>query len=81
MLAKLVITVVTFFNLLSNTNSLECMSMINEKCRYRPKIIDVHTNDPVFYPYSIKVNKCSGSCNNINNLYAKLCIPDIVKKN
>ena len=37
MLAKLVITVVTFFNLLSNTNSLECMSMINEKCRYRPQ--------------------------------------------
>ena len=37
------------------------MSMINQKCMPRPKIIDVNTNDPVCYPYSIKVNKCSGT--------------------
>ena len=33
----------------------------------------------MFYPYSIKVNKCSGSCSNINDPYAKLCVPDIIK--
>ena len=44
-----------------------------------PKITDINANEPVFYPYSIKINKCSGSCNNINVPYAKLCIPDIVK--
>ena len=33
----------------------------------------------MFYPYSIKVNKCSGSCNTINNPFAKLCVPDITK--
>ena len=27
----------------------------------------------------IKVNKCSGSYKNINNLYSELCVPDIVK--
>ena len=32
-----------------------------------------------FYPYSILANKCSGSCNNINDPYAKLCVPDVVK--
>ena len=31
-----------------------------------------------FYPYSVQISKCSGSCN-INNLYAKLCVPDVVK--
>ena len=81
MLRKLFTTVVTFFNLFLNTSSLECMSMINQKCMPRPKIIDVNTNDPVFYPYSIKVNKCSGTCNNINNPHGKICIPDIIKKN
>ena len=25
------------------------------------------------------INKCSGSGNNINDSYAKLCIPDVVK--
>ena len=33
----------------------------------------------MFYPFSIKVNKCSGSCNNINVPYAKLCVPNVVK--
>ena len=31
------------------------------------------------FPFSIETNKCSGSCNNINYLYAKICIPDVVK--
>ena len=43
------------------------------------KIIDVNANEPVFYPYSIKINKCSGSCNNINDPFAKLCVPIIIK--
>ena len=33
----------------------------------------------MFYPFSIKVNKCSGNCNNINDPYAKICVPDTVK--
>ena len=68
----------TFFNL-SCVNSLECVSMKNQEFKTRPKIIDVNSNQPVFYPYSITVNKCSGSCNNINDPYAKLCVPDIPK--
>ena len=29
-------------------------------------------------PYSILVNKCSGGFNNINDLYAKSCVSDVV---
>ena len=50
--------------------------MNNQEWKTRTKIIN---NEPVFYPSSIKVNKCSGSSNNINNPYAKLCVPDVVK--
>ena len=53
--------------------------MSNQECKARPKIINVNNNESVFYPYSIKVNKCSGSCSNINYPYAKLCISDNVK--
>ena len=70
--------ITTFFNL-SYVNSLECISMNNQECKARPKIINVNNNEPVFYTYIIKVNKCSGSCNNINDPYAKLCVPDIIK--
>ena len=30
----------------------------------------------MFYPYSVKVNKCKGSCNTINDPYAKISVPD-----
>ena len=70
---------ISFLNILK-VKSLECMSVVNQKCMSRPKIIDINANEPVIYPYSIKVNKCSGSCNNINNdPFAKLCVPDITK--
>ena len=42
-------------------------------------MIDINNNEPSFYTFSISVNKCIGSCNNINDLYAKLCVSDIVK--
>ena len=59
--------------------ALECVSVINEKCSARPKIIDTNANEPVFYPLSIDVNKYGGDCNTINDPMAKLCVPDIVK--
>ena len=53
--------------------------MNNQKCKTRPQIVNVNGDDPVFFPFSIKTSKCSGSCNNINNPLAKLCVPDVVK--
>ena len=53
--------------------------MNNQECKVRPQIVNVNEDDPVFFPFSIKTSKCSGSCNNINNPCAKLCVPDVVK--
>ena len=66
-----------------NTVPLKCVSMNNQECKIRPKIMNINSNEPLFYPYSILVNKCSGSCNNINdpytlnNFYDKLVISRI----
>ena len=51
----------------------------NQKCKVRPEIINVNSDEPVFYPFSIKTTKCSGSCNNINDTYAKICVSDVAK--
>ena len=56
---------------LVSTTPLSCISMNNQTCKVRPEIINFNSNEPVFYPFSIKTSKCSGSCNNINDLYAK----------
>ena len=63
----------------TNASSLNCISMINQECKTRPQVVNVNSNIPIFYPFSIKISKCSGNCNNINNPYAKICIPDIIK--
>ena len=53
--------------------------MNNQECKIRPQLININSNEPSFYPYSIEINKCSGICNNINRSYAKLCATDVVK--
>ena len=45
----------------------------------RRQIVSVNSDEPVFYSFSTKTIKCSGSCNNITDLYAKMCVPDVVK--
>ena len=53
--------------------------MKNRECKVRPEIISINSNNPMFYPFSIKINKCSGNCNNIDDLYARICVPDVIK--
>ena len=53
--------------------------MNNKGCKIRPEVININSNELSFYPYSILTNKCSGSCNDVNNPYAKLCVPDVVE--
>ena len=69
----------TIFSSFTNVNSLECISMSNQPCKTRPEIINISSNNPIFYPFRIKINKCSGNCNNINDPYARDCVSDIVK--
>ena len=64
---------------LPSVNSLKCISMNNQECKVRPQIVNVNGNEPVFFPISIKTSKCSRSCYNINNPYAKLCVFDVAK--
>ena len=53
--------------------------MNNQGCKIRTEISNPNTNEPMFYSFSIKINKCKGSCNTINNPYAKICVPGQIK--
>ena len=53
--------------------------MTNPECKVRLQIVNVNSNKPIFYLFSIKTSKCSGSCNNINDPFTKICDPDVVK--
>ena len=72
-------TGLAFLSTLTNANLLSCISMNNQGCKIRPEIVNINSKESIFFPVSIKASKCSSSCNNINNLHAKLCVPDVVK--
>ena len=76
---QIFISALMYFGSLPNVNRLECISMKNQECTVRPKIIDINSNNPIFYPFSIKTNKCSGNCNNFSDPYTTICISDTVK--
>ena len=72
-------TGLVFLSTLTSVNLLSCISMNNQERKVRPQIVNINGDEPVFSPFSIKTSKCSGSCNNVNNPYPKLCVPDVVK--
>ena len=68
------VSTMMFFGRLSSVNPLECVSMNNQEYKVRPEMVTI-----LFYPFSIRTSKYSGTCNNINDPYAKMCVPDVVK--
>ena len=53
--------------------------MSNQECKVRPEIVNVNSDEAVFFPFSIKTSKYGGSCNNINDPYTKMCVPNAAK--
>ena len=58
---QIFVSTMMFFGNLSNLNPLECVSISNQECKIRPEIVIVNNNDPIFFRFSIKISKCSGS--------------------
>ena len=61
--------------------ALECVSVVNQKYMPRPKILYVNEGigKALFYPYNVQVNKCSRSCDTLDNPMSKICVPKIIK--
>ena len=78
---KIISLLISLFGIIK-TKALECVSVINQKCMPRPKILDVNegVGEALFYPYNVLVNKCSGSCNTLDNPMTKLCVPNVIKR-
>ena len=50
--------------LVSSVNSLKCVLVKNQECKVKEVTIN---NEYMLYPFSVKVNRCNGNCNNISN--------------
>ena len=77
---KIISLLISLFSIIKR-KKLECVSVVNQKCMSRRKILDVNEGigEALFYLYKVLVNKCSGSCNTLDNSMSKICVPKIVK--
>ena len=71
---------ISLFSILK-VGALECVSVVNKKCMSRPKILNVNEGigEALFYPHNVLVNKCSGSCDTLDNPMSKICVPKIIE--
>ena len=57
----------------------KCMSISNQ-CEIQPTLINLHPNEYSHelhcYPFMVKLKRCIGSCNTLNDLFNKLCVPN-----
>ena len=72
--------IVVFSNIVNASNHTRCVSLSNQKCKIQPTLINLHPNEYSqefhYYPFAVKLDRCVGNCNNINDLSNKVCIPN-----
>ena len=71
---KIISLLIGLFGIIK-TKALECVSVINQNCMPRPKVLDVNEGACE----ALLVNKCSGSCNTLDNPMSKICVLNVIE--
>ena len=66
--------------LVDASNHTQWVSLSNQKCVIQPILINLHpyeySQEFHYYPFAVKLDRFVGSCNTINDLSNKVCIPN-----
>ena len=71
------LTILSSVNLWTVTPQ-RCISITNQECKIRPERVNVNSDDPVFYPFSIKTSK-SVVAVKMSMIHIQNCVPDVAK--
>ena len=62
------------------SNHAKCVLLVNQKCMTQLTLINSYPNEYSqeihYYPFTVKLDRCVGSCNTLNNLSNKVCVPN-----
>ena len=62
------------------SNHAKCVSLSNQKCLTQPTLINLHPNEYTqglyYYLFAVNLDRCIGSCNTLNDLSNKACVPN-----
>ena len=74
------IFIVLLSSIFNVSNYTKCISLSNQKCMIQPTHINLHPNEYSqefhYYPFPIKLDRCVGSCNTLNDLSNEVCVPN-----
>ena len=66
--------------LVNGSDHTKCTSLSNQKCVIQTFLINLHHNkyskEFHYHPFAVKLDRCVGSCNNLNDLSNKVCVPN-----
>ena len=72
--------IVLLSSIVNASNHRKCISLSNQKCEIQPILINLHPDEYSkelhYYPFAVKLDKCVGSCNNLNDLSSKVFVPN-----
>ena len=63
----------------TSKGTIKCVSLTNQPFQAKPTNVDIESDETDFYPFNVSVNKCGGSCNTVDDLYAWVSFPNKVK--
>ena len=67
-------------SLVSNSKGpIKCVSLSKHPCQARPTIVNINSDETLFFLFTVSGKKCNESCNTIDDLYARVCLPNKVK--
>ena len=66
--------------IINASNHTKCVLLSNQKCMIQLTLINLDLNEYSqefhYYPFSVKLDRCVGSCNALNDLSNKVCVPN-----
>ena len=69
-----------FTGLVNGSNHTNCISLSNQNCMTQPILINLHPHEysQLFhhYPFAVKLDRCVGNFNTLNDLSNKVCVPN-----
>ena len=72
--------IVLLSNIVHGYNHTKCITLSNQKYMIRPTLINLHPNkysqEFHYYPFAVKLDRCVGSCNTLNDVSNKVCAPN-----
>ena len=78
---KIFIVLLTY--IVNASNQTKCVSLSYQKCKIQSTHINLHLNkysqEFHYYLFSVKFDRCVGSCSTLNDLSNKACVPNKTK--